>query len=531
MNLRKVKAMIAGHRPPGASAGETDVLGGIVLGWRKELVRLLNEIDADAMALASGDVTELAVAMTELAEDLHTDSGLWRGLEAGNTAHFDTPLPLIWQAGDAALTRFDARRFRFFLHSVWRHFMPNLIISPAHRGFVTIADGAEAFFGGAFAGYSHISSVTVFLKTSNARGWDVKRKLIWFGTHGFLLRFAYADYLARNKPKARDAITATDDYLCQESTAWSGFGALDLLAVTLDLPEADRTALRGWNERHAAFYRVDAMQIKGIVVETLKVVNLINDQAYCIRMDIPRNECPFANKEMVFGSLVLWHGEWYWSGAQERWPQVPVDFQMIRRGMIEKNSAIVYRYCPDLAKRAREISVEYHASFVGFHGSDLAVFADGLTAAAAEQRRIREQNEAKTGAKMPVFLARHGSNRSGPKISLPKDLIECRRGIAIFSHAGEGTELMADFDVLRTALGKSDDALSEDEAEVLQAFIESEAISPAFVRRVIQDYGRASLSALYYLPTGNDSEVEYLLRRFKGHFYRRRFPCISLLQE
>jgi hypothetical protein len=101
--------------------------------------------------------------------------------------------------------------------------------------------------------------------------------------------------------------------------------------------------------------------------------------------------------------------------------------------------------------------------------------------------------------------------------------------VAVFYHEGEGVEIMADFDVLRAALGKSRAALSADESEVLQAFVESAEISPEFVRRVISQYGSVGLAALYFLPTGDLVEVEFLLRRFKGFYFRRRYPNISLL--
>jgi hypothetical protein len=48
------------------------------------------------------------------------------------------------------------------------------------------------------------------------------------------------------------------------------------------------------------------------------------------------------------------------------------------------------------------------------------------------------------------------------------------------------------------------------------------------VRRVIREHGSAGLATWYFLPTGSDVEVEYLLRRFKGAYYRRRYPNISL---
>lgn len=145
-NARLPGTIVAEHRPPGAPTHEGKSLGQIAHRWRDELVRALTEIDAEALALEAGDVAELAVAMTELAEDLHSNSGLWRALETGNRALFGPPLPLIWRTGDPPLTPFDARRFQFFLYSIWSHFKPNRNTSPGHRGFVTIASRAGTFF-------------------------------------------------------------------------------------------------------------------------------------------------------------------------------------------------------------------------------------------------------------------------------------------------------------------------------------------------------------------------------------------------
>jgi len=81
----------------------------------------------------------------------------------------------------------------------------------------------------------------------------------------------------------------------------------------------------------------------------------------------------------------------------DTYPKVRRDFSTLKRSMIEKNPQIVYRYRADLAERARQSVATHQAAFVRFHGSDLAVFADALTAAAAEQQSLREQIEAKIG--------------------------------------------------------------------------------------------------------------------------------------
>lgn len=133
------------------------------------------------------------------------------------------------------------------------------------------------------------------------------------------------------------------------------------------------------------------------------------------------------------------------------------------------------------------------------------------------------------GSETPAYLAKQGLDRHGPKFSWPEKLVGCQRGVAVCYHEGEGVEIMADFDLLRSGLTRSRDTLTDDEAATLQAMVESAEISPAFVRRVIREYGSAGLAALYYLPTGDDAALDYLLRQFKGSYYRRRYPNLSLL--
>jgi hypothetical protein len=74
---------------------------------------------------------------------------------------------------------------------------------------------------------------------------------------------------------------------------------------------------------------------------------------------------------------------------------------------------------------------------------------------------------------------------------------------------------------------KQDEPLTPDEMEILQAFfVEEDAISPAFVRRLIRDVGSSGLESSIFLTSGADG-VEYLLRRFKGCYYRKRPPNLS----
>ena len=72
------------------------------------------------------------------------------------------------------------------------------------------------------------SEIIEFLAGSNEFGWDVKKKLLWLGRHSYFFRQCYFNYLSDSK--AEDKIGATDDFVCQETTEWSGLGATDVLA-------------------------------------------------------------------------------------------------------------------------------------------------------------------------------------------------------------------------------------------------------------------------------------------------------------
>src|SRR5262249_39189005 len=50
-------------------------------------------------------------------------------------------------------------------------------------------------------------------------------------------------------------IPTLDDFLCQETTHWSGLGVIDMLAAILDITDRQRHDLRSWYERHMAYFR------------------------------------------------------------------------------------------------------------------------------------------------------------------------------------------------------------------------------------------------------------------------------------
>ncbi len=46
------------------------------------------------------------------------------------------------------------------------------------------------------------------------------------------------------------------------------------------------------------------------------------------------------------------------------------------------------------------------------------------------------------------------------------------------------------------------------------------------------DYGDASIAAALLIQRETTPEyLDYLLRRYKGHFYRRRYPSITVVNQ
>ena len=64
----------------------------------------------------------------------------------------------------------------------------------------------------------------------------------------------------------------------------------------------------------------------------------------------------------------------------------------------------------------------------------------------------------------------------------------------------------------------------------IEGFIDAEAVSPSFVKRVVADLGDESIKSVYMLSKVNcDYTLDYLLRCYKGHFFRNRYPSVSLV--
>jgi hypothetical protein len=311
-----LEARLESNRPPVTAARLDQRLAGLALALRGVVAETQKSFIYPACQLDNDALDELAVVLVEFAEDIHAGIGLWQALENYQSEFFGTPLPLFLEVGEQLAGRFDPRRVRHFLYILWRQLKPDRILAPDHPDLTELAEAVSEFLVAAFRQQPKDSGVARFLHTPNRRGWDIKRKLVWAGQHSYLFRHQCARYLEEQRTGTTD-VNAIDDFICQHCTDWCGLGVIDLLAAALDLSEPDRATLRTWYERHNAPYHVIEIVKRGAVAETMQVINVVNDQPYCIRLEMQK--CPFAAGQIVIGSLVPWRGEWYWTGGQRMW--------------------------------------------------------------------------------------------------------------------------------------------------------------------------------------------------------------------
>jgi hypothetical protein len=119
----------------------------------------------------------------------------------------------------------------------------------------------------------------------------------------------------------------------------------------------------------------------------------------------------------------------------------------------------------------------------------------------------------------------HGLEAPYPKISFPDHLLNSE-GVALYFNPDEGMEIMPYFNDVVNGLKKMGNHLTEDESDAIRNFIMSESISPNFVYRIIKDYGEQSILESFLIRE-NSYAIVYLLHKYKGHFYRNRYPQIS----
>jgi hypothetical protein len=487
-------------------------LGEVAQELRRVLYKTQRSFSESNARLPESAWSEISPVVVEWAEDIHNEIGMWQTVEAYQQQVFGTPLPFLVQPDAASeISGFDPRRIQYLLWSLWECSAPGVYLSPTHPSLKLLSEATSQFLTERFAPIPKDSGVKQFLAGSNEYGWDVKMKLFWLGLNSYLFRFLFFKHVTERRLAPN--VTTKDDFVCQRCTLWSGLGAIDVLAGALDVPESDRATLRTWHEQHTSFYRILSRQQKAGVVESLVARNVVNGRDYTIRMNAP--ECPFEPDMIVFGSLTPWRGEWYWSGEQRSYGKPPEgDEENLRKLMLESSSRLSYRFRPDLEAKALAATHTMHRTFVDFYGNDLKVFTDGSELVAAEQERMNRIRA-----------------EGGPTLNLdfPDEFLRHKEGFGLFFNPEEGVVITTGFNLMQSGLAKKGKDLTEEEVVAIRHLLTVDLVSPAFIRRLVAEHGGESISRAFSMsefPT--DFVVEFLLRRHKGQFYRKRYPSLSV---
>ena len=229
--------------------------------------------------------------------------------------------------------------------------------------------------------------------------------------------------------------------------------------------------------------------------------------------------------------MVPWNGEWYWSGKQLAYDNLTdEDIRQLKNTFLQTTSRVAYRYCDQLAEKAKErIKVQYH-DFVKYHGADLVVYPDGLSMAADTQKQYRLFYESQHEEEVERVIQKHKLQNPWPKISLPQQILDNTNGIGVFFNPDEGQEIMVGFNDVVNGFMKKGVNLNEDDADSIRSFMSSDSISPKFVKKLVQKYGDESIASAFLVRSDHHTPyLDYLLRRYKGHFYRNRYPSITLV--
>ena len=329
------------------------------------------------------------------------------------------------------------------------------------------------------------SSVKMFLNLSNEDGYDVKKKLIWLGTKSYFFRENFNLYLAKGNFKKE--IPVIDDFIVQITTTWSGMGVIDILAGLLNIPQSRKDEIKSWYERHASFYLIKSSQGKKVIAE-----NIINQQNY--RIIVGSNVNPFKINDLIFGNIVKYGTEWYWSGKQHSFNSLTKEqIQETKEDFILNSSIIVYRYDKALLKKAQDRNIELYKEFVEYFGSDFIVFSNGIDLATSLQKQASLRYEKLTEGEFEKLKDDYGLINKSPKFNYPENVVNSENEIALFYNINEGQEILTEYTSLKSSLKKEGKDLTSDDLDFIYAMIEDPSISPAFVQRILSMFGTKSV--------------------------------------
>jgi hypothetical protein len=496
--------------PEGCHQQDVERLYQLVKRCEEKLNAIQRSFRFPSLRLSRKNVNNLAEILVDFVLDVHAGSGLWAAIEHYHCEFFGTPLPIVLPKGKELPDGICPERVHFLLWNIYPQLDPHFL-SHKHEDLLFLVSEIIIFLQELTAELPN-SPMKTFLNRPNDYAWDVKHKLIWMGMKSYLFRFLFQDYIQR-KNNGRMEIGLIDDFICQETTSWSGLGVIDVLAECIDITPSQKKELRSWYLRHVSIYHI--VEIND---ETLKAVNMIDNSPYQIRYNASScsNASPFKKNAIIYGSLTPWCNEWYWSGEQRNITQ---SSQQAIRDAVNKhksNTQIVGRFWKKYEERAKEFCREEYERHVGYYKNDLVIFPNSY---------VLEREEIK---RLSAYMKSVGQWGQIPRFSIAEQFHHRDSEVGVYFDPMEGMEMIENFHVIRKSLKKNGSTCTSEEKLSIQDWVMSEAISTAFIRRALKEYGgEESVKYAFCLETNEPCWLDYLLRCTKGIYYRKRFPPVS----
>ena len=125
----------------------------------------------------------------------------------------------------------------------------------------------------------------------------------------------------------------------------------------------------------------------------------------------------------------------------------------------------------------------------------------------------------------------HGLKNPLPNMPFPEELLNCEDGVALYFNKDEGLEIIKDMKFIINGLKKNGNSLTKEEQYLLRGLIKCDSVSVHFIHYMVERFGTESIKSAFLIDNETDEiGLDYLLHKYKGHFYRTRYPSTSLLE-
>ena len=188
-------------------------------------------------------------------------------------------------------------------------------------------------------------------------------------------------------------------------------------------------------------------------------------------------------------------------------------------------------YCDELLNNAKKSVKDHYKHFIEYHGDNLAVYPDGNSMAVDFMKQHNLYNQSKLKSAGLSSIKNPYPDFSDLTKFFPPELLESDNVVGLYFNPNEGHEITQEFYDITNGFKKKGVNLDEDQKDAIRGFIASTVISPHFVKKLVEGNGDESISTAFLISDSHKEYfVEYLLRKYKGDFYRNRYPTISFVK-